>query len=68
MREGSLEAPTRHPLDWKNPEFWDPAKAEKELGADLRHLPRLPPLRQPLHHLPDAVRLVDASPTMESTA
>ena len=31
MREGSLEAPTRHPLDWKNPEFWDPAKAEKEL-------------------------------------
>src|SRR5580765_5389032 len=31
MREGSLEAPTRHPLDWKNPEFWDPAKTEKEL-------------------------------------
>jgi glycerol-3-phosphate dehydrogenase subunit C len=32
MREGSLEAPTRHPLDWKNPEFRDQAKAEKELG------------------------------------
>ena len=31
MREGSLEAPTRHPLDWKNPEFWDQARAEKEL-------------------------------------
>jgi glycerol-3-phosphate dehydrogenase subunit C len=31
MREGSLEAPTRHPLDWKNPAFWDPAQAEKEL-------------------------------------
>jgi glycerol-3-phosphate dehydrogenase subunit C len=31
MREGSLEAPTRHPLDWKNPEFRDQAKAEKEL-------------------------------------
>jgi glycerol-3-phosphate dehydrogenase subunit C len=31
MREGSLEAPTRHPLDWKNPEFWDQEKAEKEL-------------------------------------
>jgi glycerol-3-phosphate dehydrogenase subunit C len=31
MREGSLEAPTRHPLDWKNPGFWDQAKAEKEL-------------------------------------
>jgi glycerol-3-phosphate dehydrogenase subunit C len=31
MREGSLEAPTRHPLDWKNPDFWDPAKVEAEL-------------------------------------
>jgi len=31
MREGSLEAPTRHPLGWKTEEFWDPAKAEKEL-------------------------------------
>ncbi|HET7671652.1 MAG TPA: heterodisulfide reductase-related iron-sulfur binding cluster [Burkholderiales bacterium] len=31
MKEGSLEAPTRHPLDWKNPQFWDPAAAEKEL-------------------------------------
>src|SRR5512142_3303452 len=31
MREGSLEAPTRHPLDWRNPEFFDQAKAEKEL-------------------------------------
>ena len=31
MREGSLEAPTRHPLGWKTEAFWDPAKAEKEL-------------------------------------
>jgi glycerol-3-phosphate dehydrogenase subunit C len=31
MKEGSLEAPTRHPLGWKTAEFWDPAKAEKEL-------------------------------------
>ncbi len=22
-REGSLEAPTRHPLDWKNGKFYD---------------------------------------------
>ena len=26
MREGNLEAPTRHPIDWKNPEFYDEAK------------------------------------------
>ncbi len=22
-REGNLEAPTRHPIDWKNPQFYD---------------------------------------------
>ena len=22
-REGNLEAPTRHPVDWKNPIFYD---------------------------------------------
>ena len=31
QREGSLEAPTRHPLDWKNPDFWNEASLEKEL-------------------------------------
>jgi Fe-S oxidoreductase len=30
-REGSLEAPTRHPIDWKNPAFYDEAALEKEL-------------------------------------
>ena len=30
-REGNLEAPTRHPIDWKNPEFYDQASCEKEL-------------------------------------
>ncbi len=24
IREGSLEAPTRHPVDWKSPQFYDP--------------------------------------------
>lgn len=31
MREGSLEAPTRHALDWQNPDFLDPAKIDEEL-------------------------------------
>ena len=31
MREGSLDAPVRHPLDWENPEFYDEAKLEAEL-------------------------------------
>jgi glycerol-3-phosphate dehydrogenase subunit C len=31
MREGSLEAPTRFPLDWQNPWFWDEKALEKEM-------------------------------------
>ncbi|SPE32019.1 Fe-S oxidoreductase-like protein [Burkholderiales bacterium] len=30
-KEGSLEAPTRKPIAWDKPEFWDAAKLEKEL-------------------------------------
>ena len=31
MREGSLEAPTRHPLDWRNPAFYDEQRLDAEL-------------------------------------
>ncbi len=31
MREGSLEAPTRHPLDWQSESFWDKQNLETEL-------------------------------------
>ena len=31
MREGSLEAPTRHPLDWKSEDFWDKSSLDTEL-------------------------------------
>jgi len=39
VREGSLEAPTRHPIDWKNPEFYDEGKlfAEMERVFDICH-------------------------------
>jgi glycerol-3-phosphate dehydrogenase subunit C len=30
-REGSLEAPTRHTIDWRDPEFYDRASVDKEL-------------------------------------
>jgi glycerol-3-phosphate dehydrogenase subunit C len=30
-REGNLEAPTRHPIDWKNPLFYDRDACNKEL-------------------------------------
>jgi len=31
VREGSLEAPTRHPLDWRSADFYDEAQLDKEL-------------------------------------
>jgi len=31
MREGSLEAPTRHSVDWQNPDFYDETKLDAEL-------------------------------------
>jgi glycerol-3-phosphate dehydrogenase subunit C len=31
MREGNLEAPTRHSIDWKSPDFYDEASAFKEM-------------------------------------
>ncbi len=31
MREGSLDAPTRHPIDWESPDFTDPAKLDAEM-------------------------------------
>jgi glycerol-3-phosphate dehydrogenase subunit C len=31
IREGNLEAPTRHPVDWKNPDFYAQASCEKEM-------------------------------------
>ena len=31
MREGSLEAPTRYALDWRNPDFYDMGKIEAEM-------------------------------------
>ena len=34
MREGSLEAPIRHPLDWNDPDFYD----EEKLDAELRRV------------------------------
>jgi Fe-S oxidoreductase len=38
-REGSLEAPTRHPLDWKNPDFFneDSLMHELERVYDICH-------------------------------
>jgi Fe-S oxidoreductase len=65
QREGSLEAPTRHALDWKNPEFYNEEKlfAEMERVFDICHgCRRCVSLCQSFPVLFD---LVDESDTME---
>jgi glycerol-3-phosphate dehydrogenase subunit C len=64
-REGSLEAPIRHTLDWKNPDFYDEGKlfAEMERVFDICHgCRRCVSLCQSFPVLFD---LVDESDTME---
>lgn len=64
-REGSLEAPTRHSLDWTNPKFYDEEDLFKELERvfDICHgCRRCVSLCQ---SFPELFDLVDESPTME---
>ncbi len=64
-REGSLEAPTRHPIDWKNPEFYDEAATFKELERifDICHGCRR--CVSLCGSFPTLFDLVDESETME---
>ncbi|WP_020394521.1 (Fe-S)-binding protein [Thiolinea disciformis] len=64
-REGSLEAPTRHALDWKNPDFYDENKLMHELERvfDLCHGCRR--CVSLCHSFPTLFDLVDNSETME---
>ena len=64
-REGSLEAPTRHPIDWQNEAFWDENKLFDELERvyDICHgCRRCVSLCQ---SFPTLFDLVDESDTME---
>ncbi len=64
-REGNLEAPTRHPLDWRNPSFWDEHAlfAELERVFDICHgCRRCVSLCQ---SFPTLFDLVDESESME---
>jgi Fe-S oxidoreductase len=64
-REGSLEAPTRHPLDWENPQFHDRAQLDEELERvfDICHGCRR--CVSLCNSFPTLFDLVDESPTME---
>jgi glycerol-3-phosphate dehydrogenase subunit C len=65
VREGSLEAPTRHPIDWQSEDYWNQASLEHELERvfDICHgCRRCVSLCQAFPTLFD---LVDESPTLE---
>jgi glycerol-3-phosphate dehydrogenase subunit C len=66
VREGSLEAPTRHPIDWKNPEFFDEALISKgmERVFDICHGCRR--CVSLCNAFPTLFDLVDESPTGRS--
>ncbi|TSA20083.1 MAG: Fe-S oxidoreductase [Betaproteobacteria bacterium] len=64
-REGNLDAPTRHPLDWNNPDFYNETSVfhEMERAFDICHgCRRCVSLCQ---SFPTLFDLVDASPTLE---
>ena len=65
VREGNLEAPTRHPLDWKNPDFYNETSLFEEMERvfDICHgCRRCVSLCQ---SFPTLFDLVDESETME---
>ncbi len=65
IREGSLEAPTRHPIDWKNDAFWNEQGlfAELERVFDICHGCRR--CVSLCNAFPTLFDLVDESETME---
>jgi glycerol-3-phosphate dehydrogenase subunit C len=65
IREGSLEAPTRHPIDWRNPEYYDEGALFKEMERifDICHGCRR--CVSLCGAFPTLFDLVDASATME---
>ncbi len=65
MREGSLEAPTRHPIDWKSESYWDKDDLYRELERvyDICHGCRR--CVSLCESFPTLFDLVDESETME---
>jgi Fe-S oxidoreductase len=65
VREGSLEAPTRHPLAWKSADFYDPGKLDQELERVFGICHGCRRCVNLCTAFPTLFDLVDASPTLE---
>jgi glycerol-3-phosphate dehydrogenase subunit C len=64
-REGNLEAPTRHPLDWTNPEFMDQQALDAELERVFNICHGCRRCVSLCHAFPTLFDLIDESKTME---
>ncbi|MEP7096967.1 MAG: heterodisulfide reductase-related iron-sulfur binding cluster [Dokdonella sp.] len=64
-REGGVEAPTRHPLDWKNPEFYDQGALEAEMERVFHICHGCRRCVSLCNAFPTLFDLVDESTTME---
>lgn len=64
-REGNLEAPTRHALDWKNPEFYAEDKLFQELERVFDHCHGCRRCVSLCNSFPTLFDLVDESETLE---
>ena len=64
-REGSLDAPTRHPLEWQSADFYDLEAIEKEMERvfDICHGCRR--CFNLCESFPKLFDMVDESPTLE---
>ncbi len=65
QKEGSLEAPTRHPIDWQNPDFYSVESVMKEMERvfDICHGCRR--CVSLCNSFPVMFDLIDESPTLE---
>jgi len=65
VREGNLQAPTRHPLDWRGPEFYDEAALEREMERVFEICHGCRRCVSLCQSFPTLFDLVDNSKTME---
>ncbi len=65
VKEGNLEAPTRHPIDWKNPDFYNEPMLMKELERVYEICHGCRRCVSLCNAFPTLFDLIDESPTYE---
>jgi glycerol-3-phosphate dehydrogenase subunit C len=65
MKEGSLEAPTRHPLAWNDPDFYDAEKIDAEMRRVFEICHGCRRCFNLCESFPRLFELIDNSPTTE---